>query len=202
MLRAQVALVSRYWTKIFAVFVFLSYALVYPYFVLYPLFEESIDTYDVTQYGVAYNVFANPTFWFIIILVNLVSFGHRYIERGAVWLFRPQVRLPAVRNFGPRSLSLSHAVCGKFDRECFAQDMMILSEFERLEGHDADLGWQTESRLDMLSSQGGVHQNGTVDGGMLHANGSRFGKPGKKGMDKQNSLLSPEVEMSHSTNFL
>ena len=92
----QVALVARFWTKIFALFVFLSYALVYPFFVLYPLFELGIGTYDVTQYGVAYNVFANPTFWFVIILANLVSFGHRFVERSAIWLFRPQVGSPTL----------------------------------------------------------------------------------------------------------
>lgn len=100
----------------FAVIVFLSYALVYPFAVLFPLVEQVFDVYDVTQYGVAYNVFANATFWFSIILCNLATFGHRYVERGAVWLFRPQ-------------------------------DLMILSEFERVEGYNADLGWQTRSRL-------------------------------------------------------
>ena len=103
----QVALVARFWTKIFALFVFLSYALVYPFFVLYPLFELGIGTYDVTQYGVAYNVFANPTFWFVIILANLVSFGHRFVERSAIWLFRPQVCNPAHH----KSLSPALSAC-------------------------------------------------------------------------------------------
>lgn len=42
-----------------------------------------------TQYGVADNVFANPTFWFVCLLANLTTFGHRYIERAGVWLFKP-----------------------------------------------------------------------------------------------------------------
>ena len=41
------------------------------------------------QYGVAENVFANPSFWFVCLLANLTTFGHRYIERAAVWLFKP-----------------------------------------------------------------------------------------------------------------
>jgi len=89
----QVALVSRYWTKIFTAFLFLSYVLVYPFFVIYPLFDLGIGTYSVSQYGVAYAIFSGPTFWFVIIICNLVSFGHRYVERGYVWLFRPQVPL-------------------------------------------------------------------------------------------------------------
>ena len=88
------ALVSRYWTKLFTVFLFLSYILVYPFFIIYPLFDLGIGTYDVSQYGVAYAIFGGATFWFVIIICNLVSFGHRYVERGYVWLFRPQVLPP------------------------------------------------------------------------------------------------------------
>lgn len=83
---------ARYWTKLFAFFVFVSYFIVYPFFVLYPLFDLGIGTYDVAQFGVAYAIFSGPTFWFVIIICNLVSFGHRYVERGAVWLFYPQVQ--------------------------------------------------------------------------------------------------------------
>ena len=82
---------ARYWTKIFAVFVLLSYFLVYPFFIVYPLFQNGIHTYDVSQYGVAYAIMGSATFWFVIILANVITFGHRYLERGWVWLFRPQV---------------------------------------------------------------------------------------------------------------
>lgn len=82
---------ARYWTRLFTFFVFLSYIAVYPFFILYPLFDLGIGTFDVAQFGVAYAIFQGATFWFAIIICNLVTFGHRYIERGAVWLFRPQV---------------------------------------------------------------------------------------------------------------
>lgn len=81
---------SRYWTKLFTFFVILSYVAVYPFFVLYPLFDLGIGTYDVAQFGVAYAIFSGATFWFTIIICNIVTFGHRYVERGCVWLFRPQ----------------------------------------------------------------------------------------------------------------
>ena len=46
---------------------------------------------DVAQFGVALNLFGTAAFWFTIIVCMLISFGHRYIERSYVWLFRPQV---------------------------------------------------------------------------------------------------------------
>ena len=90
----QVALVARFWTKIFAFFVILSYCIVYPFFILYPLFDLGIGTYDVSQFGVANAIFSGATFWFVIIICNIITFGHRYVERGYVWLFRPQVSIP------------------------------------------------------------------------------------------------------------
>ena len=57
--------------------------------------EQALHSYDVAQFGVAQNLFGTGAFWFTIIVCMLISFGHRYIERSYVWLFRPQVlRLP------------------------------------------------------------------------------------------------------------
>ena len=92
---------ARYWTGLFTFFVFLSYIVVYPFFILYPLFDLGIGTFDVAQFGVAYGIFQGATFWFAIIICNIVTFGHRYIERGAVWLFRPQVILFFMRSSSP-----------------------------------------------------------------------------------------------------
>lgn len=36
----EMALVARYWTKIYVLFIFLSYALVYPYMIVYPIVGE------------------------------------------------------------------------------------------------------------------------------------------------------------------
>lgn len=80
---------------------------------------------------------------------------------------------------------------------------MILSEFESREGYNAELNWQTKSRLDMLSSAGGhpangIQTNGTVTGNGLAHSISKLGSAGRRKAQRTNSLLDPEVEMSHS----
>lgn len=86
----EVALVARYWTWVFFWFVLLSYFLVYPYMVLFPLVELGLGYYDPANIGVSYNVLANPSFWFIIILCYVLTFGTRFAERTWEWVFRPQ----------------------------------------------------------------------------------------------------------------
>ena len=72
---------------------------------------------------------------------------------------------------------------------------MILSEFERLEGYDTELGWQTKSRLDILSAKGSRSEDGL-------ANGSRTQSyPGVNKAEKQHSLLPSEIQLSHSDAF-
>lgn len=63
--------------------------------ILYALVEQGLKKYDVQQYGVAQYLFATAPFWFVVLACGLISFGHRIIERGYVWLFRPQVLLRA-----------------------------------------------------------------------------------------------------------
>jgi magnesium-transporting ATPase (P-type) len=86
----EVALVSRYWTWLFGIFLFLSYAIVYPFEVVFAYIEEGISYYDPGQYGVFVRVAKSPTFWFCQIVVYILCFGHRFLERAIVWLFRPQ----------------------------------------------------------------------------------------------------------------
>eukprot|EP00891_Asterochloris_glomerata_P000836 jgi/Astpho2/836/Aster-00685 len=86
----EVALVARYWTWLFAIFLGLSYFIVYPFEVVFPAIERGINYYDPGQYGVAQTVFKAPTFWFCLIVVYICCFGHRYLERAVVWLFNPQ----------------------------------------------------------------------------------------------------------------
>ena len=111
----QVCLVARYWTKLFVLFVLLSYWLVYPFELIFPLVEQLFKVADSAQYGVAKNVFATPTFWFVCLLANMTTFGHRYIERAGVWLFKPnddmilvEIESQEVR-FRPSPLSLACA---------------------------------------------------------------------------------------------
>lgn len=74
---------------------------------------------------------------------------------------------------------------------------MILSEFECLEGYNTDLNWQTKSRLEMLSAAGGG-ENGLSNGDGLAHSSSKVGASGRRKAQRSNSLLDPEVEMSHS----
>lgn len=85
---------ARYWTWLFAIFLGLSYFIVYPFEVVFPAIERGINYYDPGQYGVAQTVFKAPTFWFCLIVVYICCFGHRYLERAVVWLFNPQVGCP------------------------------------------------------------------------------------------------------------
>ena len=61
--------------------------------ILFELVEVAGNVPDSAQYGVAKNLFQTPAFWLACVLTALVGFGHRFVERGFVWLFRPQARL-------------------------------------------------------------------------------------------------------------
>ena len=109
---------ARYWTKLFVVFVLLSYWLVYPFEIIFPLVEQWFSVADSAQYGVAQYVFRTPSFWFVCLLANMTTFGHRYIERAAIWLFRPnddmilcEIEAEEVRA-APHGLPLCRAPCG------------------------------------------------------------------------------------------
>ena len=51
--------------------------------------------YDVEQFGVAQYLYQTGFFWTVLLACALASFGHRLLERGYVWLFRPQVQIPS-----------------------------------------------------------------------------------------------------------
>ncbi|CAK0743492.1 hypothetical protein CVIRNUC_001474 [Coccomyxa viridis] len=119
----EVALVSRYWTWPFILFVLLSYWLVYPFEILYALVEQALQSYDVEQFGVAQYLYTTGAFWFTLLACALVSFGHRLLERGYVWLFRPQ--------------------------DYFLLSEMEAQERQHKE---PEMGWQTSARLTSLAS--------------------------------------------------
>lgn len=85
----EMALVARYWTWVYCVCVVLSYVLVYPFMLIFPLVELAIGYYDASNVNVAENVFANPTFWLVILAIYILAFGYRFAERTAAWLFHP-----------------------------------------------------------------------------------------------------------------
>lgn len=86
----EVALVARYWTWLFGAFTVLSYALVYPYLVIFPLAELGVGFYDPSNIGVSDEVLASATFWFVILVCYIITFGMRFAERTANWAFKPQ----------------------------------------------------------------------------------------------------------------
>lgn len=85
----EVSLVARYWTKVFFIFVVLSYFLVYPFFLVFPYVEKSLDIFDPAQFGTAENLFQSASFWLTIIAVYAVTFGYRYLNRVFKWLYFP-----------------------------------------------------------------------------------------------------------------
>lgn len=76
----EACLVARYWTSTFFLFVFLSYFLVYPFFIMFPYIERGLNIYDEGQYGVAEDLFKTPIFWFIIMGVYALTFGVRSVQ--------------------------------------------------------------------------------------------------------------------------
>lgn len=73
--------------------------------VLYALAELGLQRYDSQQFGIAQYLYATGAFWFTLLVCAIISFGHRLVERGYVWLFRPQVRSLLSCVISPRTLS-------------------------------------------------------------------------------------------------
>jgi Phospholipid-translocating P-type ATPase C-terminal len=85
----EIMIVARYWTWWFAAVAVLSYALVYPFVLVFPLFQQAIDSWDMGQFGVGENIMRMPYFWISLITVYSMTFSIRYFERSTKWLFRP-----------------------------------------------------------------------------------------------------------------
>jgi magnesium-transporting ATPase (P-type) len=85
----EVALIARYWTWAFGVVTALSYLAVYPYMLAFPWIELAIGYYDPANMGVSSAVLSSPTYWFVIWLCYAITFGSRYAERTAKWVFAP-----------------------------------------------------------------------------------------------------------------
>jgi len=85
----EVALVARYWTWVFFWIMILSYLLVYPYVLVFPWVELAFEFYDPANVGVSQQVLSSPTFWFVILVCYIITFGSRYAEKTYAWVFRP-----------------------------------------------------------------------------------------------------------------
>lgn len=73
----EVMLVARYWTWIFAIISALSYLLVYPFVLIFPIIEEAIGYWDAAHNGIGRNLFVTAYFWISIVTVYLITFGLR-----------------------------------------------------------------------------------------------------------------------------
>ena len=78
----EVMIVARYWTVVFGVISALSYLLVFPFVLLFPVIEQAIDYWDAAHYGVGINLFASAYFWVSVVTVYLIVFGLRYAAPG------------------------------------------------------------------------------------------------------------------------
>lgn len=85
----EVALVARYWTWVFFWVMILSYLLVYPYMLVFPWLELAFGYYDPANLGVSQQVLSSPTFWFVILVCYIITFGTRYAEKTFAWVFKP-----------------------------------------------------------------------------------------------------------------
>jgi hypothetical protein len=85
----EIMIVARYWTWWFAFVCIFSYTLVYPFILVFPLFQQGIDAWDMAHYGIAVNIMHTHFFWIALVTVYAMTFSIRYLERSTKWLFRP-----------------------------------------------------------------------------------------------------------------
>jgi magnesium-transporting ATPase (P-type) len=155
----EVGLVSRFWTAPFALALVLSYGAVFPFQALYPAALEAVGTHDVAQTGVALRLFASPRFWLVCALCAVAAFGHRFAERGAVWLFRPAdlMILEEMEAAEAKAAAAKARGGGGGGRKATpdADD----------ESGRREAGWQAERRLSALSSRARRGAGGGRGGG-------------------------------------
>ncbi|GAB4813242.1 hypothetical protein N2152v2_000288 [Parachlorella kessleri] len=184
----EVCLTARYWTWLFGVFVFLSYFLVYPFITIFPLVELGIGYYDPANVGVGEQILRSPTFWFVIIVTYIVTFGMRFAERTAVWVFRPHDTMILAEK--ERKGSPPYG-------DIFRHDTMILAEKERKDGLMTNLsgpsrkrlselgldGWRSRGALNQLDSSAGGDEEAGRSVGSSSAGGGEgsVGRDGSRG---------------------
>lgn len=75
----EIMIVARYWTWWFAAVCALSYLLVYPYVIFFPIFWQNVfGTWDLESSGVGINIMATPFFWIALLTVYSMTFSIRY----------------------------------------------------------------------------------------------------------------------------
>lgn len=85
----EVALVARYWTWVFFWVTFFSFILVYPYMLVFPWLELAVGYYDPANFGVSGEVLRSATYWFVVLVCYILTFGSRYAEKTYAWVFYP-----------------------------------------------------------------------------------------------------------------
>jgi Phospholipid-translocating P-type ATPase C-terminal len=74
----EIMIVARYWTIWFAAVCLLSYSLVYPYVLFFPIFMQNVFNYwDLESSGVGVNIMRTPFFWIALMTVYSMTFSIR-----------------------------------------------------------------------------------------------------------------------------
>lgn len=75
----EIMIVARFWTWWFAVVCALSYLLVYPYMLFFPIFWQNVfGSWDLESSGVGVNIMATPFFWIALMTVYAMTFSVRH----------------------------------------------------------------------------------------------------------------------------
>lgn len=136
----EMALVTRYWTMVFFIFMLLSYFLVYPFFLIFPYAERLFDIFDPAQFGVAENLFATSSFWLTIVAVYAATFGYRYLSRTIKWLYYPDDNM-IIAEF-EKKCGPDGPLAGLGANEFEAQRMLQLGYGERVRVEESTQGIQ------------------------------------------------------------
>jgi len=75
----EVALTARYWTKLFVLFVVLSYACTYAFMLVYMWIIVAGSSEDPAQYGVIYRIMADSQLWLLQVPVGLQRVRTQFI---------------------------------------------------------------------------------------------------------------------------
>ena len=87
----EIMLVARYWTWLFFWLCFLSYAVGWLFYAVYPFIVNGTGQWDgAWSAGATFEVFSTGYFWFSILTTYALCFGYRYFQRVWLWLYRPQ----------------------------------------------------------------------------------------------------------------
>lgn len=100
----EIMIVARYWTWWFAGVCALSYLLVYPYVIFFPIFWQNVfGSWELESSGVGVNIMVTPFFWIALMTVYSMTFSIRHAPSHPC----PHLYPLGVCNFSVRCVYLS-----------------------------------------------------------------------------------------------